>query len=70
MIAAAYIEKQNPTPPPVTPSATGSWDFINGVQDGEKDLKSLIESKGNSESIVDKMAKDALSDFRGSNTRR
>ena len=69
LIAAAAVEKTMPKPEPVTPSGTGSWDFIAGVQDGEADLKKLIESKGNSESIADKMARDALNEVRGQSRR-
>lgn len=69
LIAAAFIEKNTPRPDPVTPSGSGSWGFIDGVQDGEADLKKLIDSQGKSEPLVDKMARDALTEFRGS-TRR
>lgn len=69
LIAAAYIEKQHPKQDPVTPSGSGSWNFIDGVQDGEADLKKLIDSKGQSEALSDKMARDALTEVRGS-TRR
>lgn len=69
VIAAAYIEKSMPKPDPVTPSGTGSWNFIEGVQDGEADLKKLIDSKGNNEPLADKMARDALSEIRGQSRR-
>ena len=69
LIAAAYIEKQHPKQDPVTPSGSGSWNFIDSVQDGEADLKKLIESKGQSEPLADKMARDALTEIRGT-TRR
>lgn len=69
LIAAAYVEKSMPRPEPVTPSGSGSWSFIDGVQDGEADLKKLIDSKGQSEPLADKMARDALNEFRGA-TRR
>ena len=33
---------------------------------GEKDLKQLLDTKGNSEVLADKMAREALNEFRGS----
>ena len=69
LIAASWIEKNTPQPEPVTPSGSGAWSFIDGVQDSEADLKKLIDTKGNSEPLTDKMARDALNEFRGS-TRR
>ena len=69
IIAAAYIEKSMPKADPVTPTGTGSWNFIEGVQDGEADLKKLIDSKGNNESLADKMARDALNEIRGQSRR-
>lgn len=69
LIAAAYVEKTMPPSQPATPSGGTSWNFIESVQDGEADLKKLIESKGNYEPLVDKMAREALGDVRGQ-TRR
>lgn len=69
LIAAAYVEKSMPPTQPATPSGGSSWNFIESVQDGEADLKKLIESKGNYEPLVDKMARDALGDVRGQNRR-
>ena len=64
-IAAAYYEKQHPPQVPATPRGTGGWNFVEQVQDGEKDLKQLIDTRGNSEALADKMARDALNEFRG-----
>jgi Skp family chaperone for outer membrane proteins len=69
MIAAAYVEKQHPQQEVVTPGGIGSWNFIESVQDGEADLKKLIETKGNSESLTDKMAREALAEIRGPSRR-
>lgn len=69
MIAAAYIEKTLPPQQPATPSGVGAWNFIGQVQDGEADLKKLIESKGEYEPLIDKMAHEALNDFRGTGRR-
>ena len=64
-IAAAYYEKQHPPQAPATPSGVGGWNFVDNVQDTEKDLKSLLESKGNNEALADKMAREALQEVRG-----
>lgn len=69
MIAAAYIEKTMPPQQPAAPSGVGAWNFIGQVQDGEADLKKLIESKGDYEPLIDKMAHEALSEFRGTSRR-
>lgn len=67
--AAAVFERDHPRPQPVTPSGHGAWGFMDNVQDGEKDLKSLIESRGENNSLVDRMAREALADIRGPQTR-
>ncbi len=65
-IAAAYHEKTNPPPSPVNPNGQGGpWNFIEAAVDGDADWKKLIETKGESDTLVDKMARDALSDARG-----
>ena len=64
-IAAAYYEKQHPPQAPATPSGVGGWNFVENVQDSEADLKKLLESKGNNESLADKMAREALQEVRG-----
>ena len=65
-IAAAYYEKQHPPQEVATPRGSGGWNFIENVQDGEKDLQKLLETKGSSEVLADKMARDALNEYRGS----
>jgi hypothetical protein len=65
----AYFEKLNPPPPPVTPSAGfGSWNFL-GAPDGASkeeaaDVQRLIESKGEDEFIIRKMADKAIAEVR------
>lgn len=63
--AAAIFEKQHPQPAPATPSGHGAWGFMDNVQDGEKDLKSLIDSRGESNQLIDRMAREALAEVRG-----
>ena len=68
-IAAAFYEKNNPPQIPATPRGYGGWNFIDNVQDNEADLKKLLDTKGNSEVLADKMARDALNEFRGASRR-
>lgn len=69
LIAAAYIEKKHPPQQLATPSSTGAWNFLEGVNDGEDDLKKLIETKGENNMLLDKMAFEALNDVRGGSRR-
>ena len=69
-LAAAYYEKMNPPQQVATPRGTGGWNFVDQVQDGEADLKKLIETRGASETLADKMARDALNEIRGAAARR
>ena len=66
--AAAYYEKLNgPAVVPVTPSSgnTGAaWNFTDLPKDGADDLKKLLETRGDSDSLTMKMAHDALNEFR------
>jgi len=63
--AAAYWEKQNPPPPPAMPGGVGPWNFLETPpEDKDSDIKRLIESRGNSDVLTDKMAREALNDFR------
>lgn len=68
-IAAAYYEKQHPPQDPATPRGVGGWNFAEQIQDNEADLKKLLETKGNSDVLADKMAREALNEFRGANRR-
>ncbi len=68
-IAAAYFEKQHPPQAPVTPGGSGAWNFMDMPADGDADLKKLVETKGESEQLIQKMAIDALNDVRGASRR-
>ena len=68
-IAAAYYEKQHPPQEVATPRGVGGWNFIDNVQDNEADLKKLLDTKGQSEVLADKMARDALNEYRGASRR-
>lgn len=69
-IAASHFEKLHPPQAPVTPGGSGAWDFMSMPADGaDEDLKKLIETKGESGPLLDKMARDALNEVRGQSRR-
>lgn len=68
-IAAAYHEKMHPPQTPLTPGGSGAWNFMELPTDGDADLKKLIETKGESPGLLDKMARDALNEVRGQSRR-
>lgn len=43
----------------------GSWNFMEPPADDQADLKKLIESKGESMGVVDKLTRDTLNEIRG-----
>lgn len=63
-IAAAAFEKLHPPQAPITPGGGGSWNFMEPPADSDIDLKKLIETKGNSDQLVDKMAREAVTEMR------
>ena len=67
-------EKRNPTPAPAMPGGTGSWNFLEiPTEDKDVDIKHLIEQtarKESSDSVADKMAREALNEFRQATGRR
>lgn len=65
-IAAKWIESQLPPPSePVMPGGHGAWNFQDSLTDGDVDLKKLIESKGENEGLLRKMAGEAILEVRG-----
>jgi hypothetical protein len=66
-IAAAYWEKEHPTPPPTTPvGGFGAWNFLDPQPEDKsnENIKNLIGSKGDNELVSDRMAREALNEFR------
>jgi len=63
--AVAIFERNNPPQIPVTPGGIGSWGFTDMSGEADKSIQDLISSKGESEQVADRMARDALNDFRG-----
>lgn len=66
-IAAKWIESQMPPPAdPVMPGGHGAWNFADALAgETDVDLKRLIESKGENEGLLRKMAGEAISEVRG-----
>ncbi len=66
-IAAKWIESQMPPPAdPVTPGGHGGWNFADALAtETDADLKKLIESKGDNEGLLRKMAGEAINEVRG-----
>ena len=65
--AVAIFERANPPPVPATPGGgmTGtSWGFADVNADSDKLIQELIATKGESTSVSDRMANNALQDFR------
>ena len=64
--AVAIFERNNPPQTPVTPGGIGSWGFadLTGAEP-DKDIAALIASKGENDQVADRMALNALKEFRG-----
>jgi hypothetical protein len=67
--AVAIFERNNPPQQPVTPGGIGSWGFTDMSGESDKSIQDLIASKGDSEQVADRMARDALNEFRGQSRR-
>ena len=66
--AVAIFERNNPPQMPATPQGgmTGtSWGFADVNDNTDKLIKELIATKGDNDSVADRMAAQALQDFRG-----
>src|SRR6516164_447462 len=63
--ALTLWEKANPPPAPTMPGGVGAWNFLETpAEDKDSDIKRLIDTRGNSDLVTDKMAREALNDFR------
>lgn len=66
--AAKIFEADHPPQPPAMPGGTGAWNFLD-MPDDTKDkhdegLKKLIANKGENDLVADRMAREALQEFR------
>lgn len=69
-IAAAYFDRINP-PAPITPTGSNAVNFIEAFNDdSDKALQALLQSRGESESALNKLVQDSLNDFRKTPARR
>lgn len=68
-IAAAYFEKLHPPQTPIKPGGSGAWNFLDMPKEGDDDLKKLVETKGEHDGLLQKMAMDALAEVRGTSRR-
>lgn len=62
--AVAIFERNNPPQIPVTPGGIGSWGFTDMTGETDKSIADLIASRGESDQVTDRMARQALQDFR------
>ena len=68
-IAAAYYEKQYPQQTPAMPGSSGGWNFMEQIDDSDKDLNAMIEAFGQKDEIkadriASKLAQTALTETR------
>lgn len=62
-IAWSHLQRTMPQQAPVTPGGVSRWNFFDQGDD-QAELKRLIDTRGENEGVVDKMARDALSEMR------
>jgi hypothetical protein len=69
-IAWSHFQRLHPPQMPVTPGGNGAaWNFMDPPADDQVDLRKLIETKGESEAVVNKLVRDTLGDLRGQGRR-
>lgn len=63
--AAVLFEKAHPPMAPAMPGSGGAWNFSEAIHDdSDADLKKLIETKGEVDSVTDSIARKALHEVR------
>lgn len=63
--AAALYEKLNPPTAPHEPVGRGFWESFGTPTEEDGDMKKLLDSRGQSEGLLNKMIGDALREVRG-----
>ena len=65
--AVAIFERRNPPPAPIAPGGSGAWNFMDDAAtgDADADIKKMIETKGNSEALLNQMVNKTLLEVRG-----
>lgn len=69
-IAWNHFEKLPPPAEIVLPTGSSGWNFAQVADDTNADIKKLIESRGENNQVLDKMAREALNEVRGASPRR
>ncbi len=69
--AVAIFERRNPPPAPIAPGGSGAWNFMDdaALGDADADIKKMIETKGNSDALLNSMVNKTLLEVRGSSRR-
>jgi hypothetical protein len=65
LVAAAYLEKQNPPQEIMSPRAFGGFNFIEPPKEDDNFLKAMLESKGDNDGAVLQAASQAVGEMRG-----
>ena len=64
-VAQAYFDRTNPPAAPITPTGSGSINFVEAFNDdSNKALNDLMQSQGNSESALNSLVAQSLNEFR------
>jgi hypothetical protein len=65
--AYAIFEKRHPPAMPATPRGAGAWNFLEVPTESEEGAytKSLLETKGSNDLVLDREIRAALNDIRG-----
>ena len=67
-IAAKWIESQMPPQNPVMPSGS-NWNFMEAPAQDDADFKRLMDSKGEDEGLIRRLAGEAIAEVRGTGRR-
>jgi len=68
--AWAIFLRHNPPPPPAAPASGRMFDVISAARSGDDEfVKGLLESRGENQQLVDKVAWDAINEVRGAQKR-
>lgn len=63
--AAKIWNADHPPAPPAMPGGTGAWNFLDPQPDDKNEnIKQLLASKGENNLVADRMANEALNEFR------
>lgn len=69
--AWAVFQRHNPPPPPAAPSSGRMFDVISAAKSGDDEfIKGMIESRGDNQGLVDKIAWEAINEVRADQGKR